>query len=427
MRRLLGIGFVWFCCAAAWAILGATLALRTQGSQSDLGGDVRALWGPELDQAPPFATFTETHLERRTGRRTDSSGNAVTDTSDAEVTVTHPLPLVRSDLTATLAMEQRRKGLLWFPTYGVTFEGGYAFRNDTGQERVVDILFPVEKGVTYDGFEVRGADGKPWEVTFVEEGARLRRPVGAGAVEEFEVTYRARGTSRWSYGKPGEGLGPEPGRARGFSLTVNADFADVDFPAGTLSPTTHRDAGRGYSGSWRFDQIVSTAIVGIELPQRLNPGPLASKITFFAPVSLLFFFFFLGMVLAARRRSIHPVNYFLLGCAFFAFHLLFAYLIDHLEVASSFAIASVASVVLVASYARLFVGLRLALTTFALPQLVYLVLFSFTFFFEGYTGLSIAVGAVVTLFVVMQLTGRLDWGEVLSRPSAAAATSSTRI
>jgi inner membrane protein involved in colicin E2 resistance len=107
------------------------------------------------------------------------------------------------------------------------------------------------------------------------------------------------------------------------------------------------------------------------------------------------------------------MHYFLVGCAFFAFHLLFAYLIDHLAVGVSFAIASAVSLVLVVSYARLFVGPRLALLHLGVPQLVFLVLFSWTFFWKGYTGLAITAGAIGTLFVVMQLTGRLDWNEVL--------------
>jgi hypothetical protein len=41
------------------------------------------------------------------------------------------------------------------------------------------------------------------------------------------------------------------------------------------------------------------------------------------------------------------------------------------------------------------------------------VLFSYAFFFEGYAGLTVTLGAVTTLFVLMQLTGRLDWGAVL--------------
>lgn len=64
--------------------------------------------------------------------------------------------------------------------------------------------------------------------------------------------------------------------------------------------------------------------------------------------------------------------------------------------------------------------LAIPLTVFGASQLLYLVLFSFTFFFEGFTGLAITFGAVLTLFVMMQLTGRLDWAEVLARPPSGA-------
>ena len=46
-------------------------------------------------------------------------------------------------------------------------------------------------------------------------------------------------------------------------------------------------------------------------------------------------------------------------------------------------------------------------------QVVFLVLFSYAFFFEGYTGLTVTVGAIVTLFVLMQVTGRVKWDEVV--------------
>jgi hypothetical protein len=44
-----------------------------------------------------------------------------------------------------------------------------------------------------------------------------------------------------------------------------------------------------------------------------------------------------------------------------------------------------------------------------LAQFIYLVLFSYAFFFKGFTGLAVTIGSIVTLFVVMQITGRLNW------------------
>ena len=60
---------------------------------------------------------------------------------------------------------------------------------------------------------------------------------------------------------------------------------------------------------------------------------------------------------------------------------------------------------------RLVAGLRFAALVAGGAQMVYLVLFSYAFFFKGFTGLTITIGAIVTLFLAMQLTGRIKWSE----------------
>ena len=70
---------------------------------------------------------------------------------------------------------------------------------------------------------------------------------------------------------------------------------------------------------------------------------------------------------------------------------------------------------------RLVSGARFALVECGLAQFVYLVLFSYAFFFKGFTGLSITIGAIITLFVVMQTTGRINWSEKFARPAGAPA------
>src|SRR5947207_5024556 len=108
------------------------------------------------------------------------------------------------------------------------------------------------------------------------------------------------------------------------------------------------------------------------------------------------------------------MNCFFLACAFFAFHLLLAYLCDHVSIHAAFASSSAVSILLVVSYLRLVVNLRFAAVDAGLAQLIYLVLFSYAFFFEGFTGLAVSIGAVLTLFVVMQMTGRIQWEEKFS-------------
>jgi inner membrane protein involved in colicin E2 resistance len=148
------------------------------------------------------------------------------------------------------------------------------------------------------------------------------------------------------------------------------------------------------------------------MPQRINPGPLAAEMTYFAPVSLFFFFTWIFVITLMKKIDLHPMNYLFLGAAFFAFHLLFAYSVDHIEVIPAFLISSVMSVFLVVSYLRLAVGLRFAAVEAGLSQLVYLVLFSYAHFFQGFTGLIVTIGSILTLFALMQLTGRIRWSEV---------------
>ena len=131
----------------------------------------------------------------------------------------------------------------------------------------------------------------------------------------------------------------------------------------------------------------------------------------------MFFFFFLVFIITTIRGvDIHPMNYFFLAAAFFAFHLLMAYLVDHISIHWSFVISAIVSLALVISYMRLVAGPRFALVECGLAQLVYLAGFSYAFFFKGYTGLAVTIGSIVTLFVVMQMTGRINWSEKFARP-----------
>jgi hypothetical protein len=105
------------------------------------------------------------------------------------------------------------------------------------------------------------------------------------------------------------------------------------------------------------------------------------------------------------------MNYFFMACAFFSFHLLMAYLVDHISIHLAFVVCSAVSVFLLVSYLRLVVGMKFAAVQAGLAQFVYLVLFSYAFFFDGYTGLSITIGAILTLFVIMQMTARVQWAQ----------------
>ena len=417
MTRLFAIASIWLGCAVAWMILGSTLLWRSNEVSGPLRGEVHALWGPPGRQLPPAGTYEVPQTTKETVTTTPEQGATVKQMVEREKLTTVPLTLDRSDIDVAFDLEHRKKGLLWFPTYAVDFRADYTFGNPTDQPHLATLSFPLQgdasqMSVSFDGFKVVDGQGKAVDFRIEGGAARWTDQFAPHARHRYTVAYRTRGTASWQYAMT-EGTG----RVRNLELRMKTDFANVDFPPGTTSPTEHLATPRGWQGKWHFESLISGAPIGIEMPQLLNPGPLASKVTFFAPLSLLFFFFVVAILASVSRRELHPMHYLLLGCAFFAFHLLFSYLVDHLAIAPAFLVASVVSLALVTTYARLFVGWRFALREMGISQLVYLVLFSYTFFWEGFTGLAITIGAVLTLFVVMQITGRVRWSDVFRRRS----------
>lgn len=419
LKRLFAIGVIWLGCAAAWLVLGSTVLLRTDESSGEMQREVHGLWGPPGVQAPPSATFSERQVTEEVVVEQAGTGEPTKKTIQRETVVQTPLALEASNIDVSLALEQRRKGLMWFPTYLVSFRGDFSFLNDSLEARDVSVAFPLKYGessTTFDAFTISDSSGK--RVSYRIDGAfaRFVDHFEKGEKKRYTIGYRTRGTSSWRYA-----LTQGTGSVENLRLVMHTNFADVDFPADSISPTRHGPTPEGWRGEWTFESLISASPIGIDLPQLLNPGPLASKVTFFAPISLLFFFFVIAILAQARGREMHPMHYFLLGCAFFAFHLLFAYLVDHLPLIKSFALASGVSSFLVVSYARLFVGWTFALREMAIAQLLFLVLFSATFFWEGFTGLSITVGAILTLFFVMQVTGKVRYGAGESENDARAA------
>lgn len=412
IKHLFAIAFVFGCTAIAWFALGASVTHRTGESSHSTLQAVTQLWGGSHVQKAPSFSFREPVTVTEEVVETDEEGHTVRRNIEKVVHRTVRIPIERTRVEATLDLDHRRKGLLWYDTYGVDFGGKYRITLPDGTTGPVRIGFDFpETESIYDDFLMRVNGELVRTEPDLQQGVVTMVDLEPGEPAEIEIGYRSRGLDTWSYLFAADGVST----VRDFELVLSTDFTDYDFPPSSLSPSTVEADAEGARLTWRFDNLVSGKHVGVDLPNRLNPGPLAARITFFAPVSLLFFVTVLVMLSALGHLSLHPMHYFFLAAAFFAFHLLLAYLVDHVDIHAAFSIASATSIVLVVSYLRLVCGLRRALTYAGGAQLVFLVLFSYAFFFEGYTGLTITLGAVVTLFVLMQLTGKVDWERALGR------------
>ena len=386
--HLITIAVIFVCTTIAWWLLGGIIIQRTGHVAYQTGDSVSGRWGPSLLQMHPSARYTA------------SSGNGLV------------LQPAKCDVKVQLSYQPVKMGLLWHRTYGVKFAGAYTFTNTTAITQTFHIDFNLPAGNTLLD-----------KINFsLGEGANVRRSVDApqeGIISDtvqlapgesipINVSYECRGMDSWRYAFT------DASRIRDFALTMYTDFTDVNFPIS--SPTDRKPSGKGMELIWKYEDAISAPGIGMEMPRELNAGPVAAQISFYAPLSLLLFFAVIIITAITRGVSLHPVNYFFLAAGFFAFPLLFSYMLDVVPVHLSFVIAAGASLLLVCGYLRAAAGdflFRVGLVA----QTAYMVLFSYSFFFKGLTGLTLTLGGIVTLGVLMALTAKVDWSQKLGAVS----------
>ena len=421
VKRIIAIAIVYLVAVAGWIFLGGTISYRTDRQDADLKSTVGQLWGIPLEQKAPWGVIAAETITQTS--RPNDSGNGIVYVRPGATSETYEAPIAANDIRISFELDQRQKGLLWYSTYRVRFSGDYVFENprDRSGSFTVNFAFPAANG-HYDDFRLE-MDGAA--VPFTRQNANLivaTIPCEGRSRHRVFINYNSQGMDRFIY-RFADGIS----EVRNFKLVANTDFDGYDHPANTISPNVTKErTGNGWQLTWDYKDLIAGNAIGIEMPQKINPGPMAARISYFAPVSLGFFFFLIFVISLLRGVRIHPMNYFFLAAAFFAFHLLLAYLVDHVSIHAAFALCSMVSIILVVSYMRIVAGNRFAFLEVALAQLVYLIGFSYAFFFEGFTGLAVTIGSIITLFVVMQSTARIDWGQRFKLNGEASAALETK-
>jgi hypothetical protein len=383
LKRLIAIGGIIVCTAVGWFILGSSVLVRSGVSLNRCAPEVTGGWGPVMTQPHPVIYY-------------NSPGSA---------NGRHLIQPSQSAVAVSLRYEPKRKGLLWYRTFLVDFQGDYSLQNPTQITQTIYVRFEFPAAAaSYSDFSFVINGTPSTENNKTAEGITEAVTLAPGQSARFTVAYKSRGTDRWGYS-----FG-DTTRIRNFRLAMKTDFSEFDFPAGTGSPTERARAAGGWNFVWSYPDVINAQAIAMTMPSVANPGPVASRMSFFAPVSLLFFFSVLIIVGMVRGVKLHPMNYFFLAAGCFAFQLLFAYLVDLIPLLLAFVISAGVSMALVSGYLLAAAGRPFARIG-ALAQFAFIVLFSYSFFFEGLTGLTITIGAIVTLALLMIATAKVNWAD----------------
>lgn len=358
------------------------------------------------------------------------------------VRITHRLAAREATLSASLAVEERRRGIFRVPVYRVDARIAGRFEADArvrDRARIIPgtlrLEWPIEdlRGVREIG-DAR-LDGR----TVAPEAAATPMPGGEGLIVplpeidvlperfEFELPFAVSGT-RELWFRP---------LAQTTTVTIDAGWGSPSF-AGAFLPVERDVSEDGFRARWsvlgvnrripatwteeeqaaipldetRFGVVLHDPVTVYRLVERsLKYGLLF--------VGLTFGLSFVVEVLSGRR--VHPVQYLLVGAALVVFYLLLLALSEHVGFGLAWLGSAAALVVMIAGYARAALGGRRA---GALVGCWLSMLYGFLWVMvtsEDHALLIGALGVLAMLAGTMWLTRHLDWyrTDVGSRAAAA--------
>jgi len=402
IKRLFAIIFIFICTFGAWMLLGGVTTVRTEENGRLLKKAVVSLYGDKLTIKQP----TLVYIEKKQKQGKNANGEVIIE----EYEVEHAVFPEKSKVKVELELDPRKKGVLWFPTYKARYDAQYEFDIRAYQDKDIFLKSELSSSESiYKNVQLKINDKKIEDISFLIKNEKKKIDNSKDKIV-FNTSYDTTGLEQFSYiMSPGySGIA----QIDSLFMTINTDFHDIDFVEKTLTATEKTRTEEGWILLWKLDQSITGKDIGIVIPGKLNPGDIIPRAVFAAPISLLFYFMIIIVLSVVKKESIHPVNYFFLACAFFSFHLMYSYFSDHLNIYISFIIASIVSMVLVSSYLRLFTGKKIAYVYSPIAQLIYLIVFSYSFFYKGYSGLIITIISVCSLFFLMQITGKIDWQKV---------------
>lgn len=389
IKKIIAIGVIYLAGWLGWWFLGTVTSFRSHDFSSRLNTKVADLWGTDLAQKAPAMCIQIPGTDQ----------------------VRWVMP-VKNRIKVDIKPDYRKKGLIWYPTYHTAFDGTYTLQNpeDVMQKVRLHFDFPAP-GATYDAFAMH-LDGKRLVVpvdtrTGIDEIIEL----APGAAAEFRIQYKTRGKGTWRYQ-----MDENTGRVQDFELAVRTGFKNIDYTAeNSFSPMEIQPQKDGMLVIWKASDLITNADIGIVVPEKLNPGPLTTRITYFAPVCLFFFFILIATISIMYKINIHPMHYLFVAAGFFAFHLLLSYMAGRIWIHTAFIISALTSVTLVSAYLAKTFGREFPWKVAMAGQLFFLVLFSYSFFIEGITGLTVTIGSVITLAILMWVTAHVNWDDVFKR------------
>lgn len=323
---LLFLGLLW----AFRSVLNSNLSTfqSTHGSLSDANlASAYSIWGRPHTQLE----LAVTHYPKRLAEPSAAQHSTPTP-SATEVPL---LPIAQNSIqsfTGTIEMElsEREKGYALYNGFTANARFEYGILNDSDQETEAEFRFPLSPGQTLlEDFKILvdekdisprlrfGGDAVAWTDTMQPHEQKT-----------VVIGYKTRGMEYLYYQIPTQR------EIRDFSLTITVDRLPVpllNYPEGCLTPTHIEPTpdGKGSVLNWTFDRTVTTAGMGVALPQPEQPGAQVLRGLANSPYALTLLIASLALTLLILGYPVRFLDLALLSSVYCLQFLLMAALSDY--------------------------------------------------------------------------------------------------
>ena len=108
--------------------------------------------------------------------------------------------LESSNIDLGINLSHRRKGLLWYSTYDVDFDGSYTFLNPFNEPVTARVTFDFPSSQTiYDDFEYKVENVELIPKGNLRKGLEAVVQIPAHEEGKIHISYKSRGLGSWKY------------------------------------------------------------------------------------------------------------------------------------------------------------------------------------------------------------------------------------
>jgi hypothetical protein len=212
-----------------------------------------------------------------------------------------------------MRLNERQKGSALYNGYDADLRLRYDVVNPTERDAIATLYLPLEHQQLLDDVRVSIDDSAVDDFTFTTDGVVFKRPIAAGARVKVEVSYRTRGVEYLYYQVP------DRRQIRDFQLELVAEGLspdDINYPDFCLTPQSIEalDDDEGARLRWTLDRAITTAGMGLALPQPDQPGAEVALVLDRSPYALMLLVVAVGLTLMVRQASVSFLSLALL-CA----------------------------------------------------------------------------------------------------------------